>query len=917
MKYIIALLLTFGAFAAQATTPTKRISLDIGRPENTFVLGPISRGSSEYIDCALYVRGTAYPTNDLSGSLWYSVANTSTSGVSISTVDADVINGHVYIQMSVTDSLGLSTTEADYPITYYASVVLTNATQTHVFDVGTLVLRWDAATAGAGSATLSNGAQPTYFTALTDTPSSYTGQGGKVVSVNTGGTALEFTTAGSGSGDLTEVQVSGSILTVASGTGPIPIVGLTTAAVQAAQITYTAGTNLILSATEFSLDGSGVASLALADSALQSYTETDPIWVAVSNTVTANALLGSTALPLAGGTMTGNISMGGLYSLTDINNIILAGSGTPTISNSGELSLTAWMATIDATTGNQIVGWSVLTNQIALLSPAGGTYTGGTNVDVNGTIINLDAAAVASDVLANSALQNVVEDTTPTLGGNLDGGALDMANINDIAASQMELTHTATSNEEHAIELIVDAGAFADVRALDIEYDAGTLTNGQEDAVMLININDFDALGGSIFAKEVLTTEGLSTVWGAKYGPQVGPFLQDSGTFAAMDSALVNAVNELADLLNSATNTSIFVADNDTVTIGDAAKFSDIEFILSTVASGAGITPTFEYSLGIGTWATFTPTDGTTGMKFTGLVAWDTDDIPSWATGTGTEYLIRITRTRNTLSTTPIAQLVQISQTVPFYWDEDGAVQALSFAGIGSGLTALNASQVTSGTLPNARLVNIDETNLDASANASLDLADSALQTTDLSGAAVNEVLTYSAAGWTNAPAGGGATPAFTNAAGNTYSVADLSGAQDGNGIVYSFTLGGWTNSANRVMQNGDSPTALDATAWRTLYSDGSGNITELAFGTSGQHLKSNGASSAPTWETPSAGGGSQTPWTNNVDAAGFALTALDYTSMNTNAAAVTGVAAKLVQYVLNDRLYSVYDSVTNYAVLN
>ena len=295
MKYIIALLLTFGAFAAQATTPTKRISLDIGRPENTFVLGPISRGSSEYIDCALYVRGTAYPTNDLSGSLWYSVANTSTTGVSISTVDADVINGHVYIQMSVTDSLGLSTTEADYPITYYASVVLTNATQTHVFDVGTLVLRWDAATASAGSATLSNGAQPTYFTALTDTPSSYTGQGGKVVSVNTGGTALEFTTAGSGSGDLTEVQVSGSILTVASGTGPIPIVGLTTAAVQAAQITYTAATNLILSGTEFSLDGSGVASLALADSALQSYTETDPIAILPDGTrsMTADLQIGT------------------------------------------------------------------------------------------------------------------------------------------------------------------------------------------------------------------------------------------------------------------------------------------------------------------------------------------------------------------------------------------------------------------------------------------------------------------------------------------------------------------------------------------------------------------------------------------------------------------------------------------------
>ena len=58
--------------------------------------------------------------------------------------------------------------------------------------------------------------------------------------------------------------------------------------------------------------------------------------------------------------------------------------------------------------------------------------------------------------------------------------------------------------------------------------------------------------------------------------------------------------------------------------------------------------------------------------------------------------------------------------------------------------------------------------------------------------------------------------------------------------------------------------TTLDATAWRTLYSDASGNITELALGTSGQHLKSNGASSAPTWETPSAGGGDTFPaWTD------------------------------------------------------
>jgi hypothetical protein len=41
-------------------------------------------------------------------------------------------------------------------------------------------------------------------------------------------------TSGGGSGDVTEVQVSGDVLTVSAGTGPVPIVGLTAAAIQTA-----------------------------------------------------------------------------------------------------------------------------------------------------------------------------------------------------------------------------------------------------------------------------------------------------------------------------------------------------------------------------------------------------------------------------------------------------------------------------------------------------------------------------------------------------------------------------------------------------------------------------------------------------------------------------------------------------------
>jgi hypothetical protein len=46
------------------------------------------------------------------------------------------------------------------------------------------------------------------------------------------------------------------------------------------------------------------------------------------------------------------------------------------------------------------------------------------------------------------------------------------------------------------------------------------------------------------------------------------------------------------------------------------------------------------------------------------------------------------------------------------------------------------------------------------------------------------------------------------------------------------------------------------AGTWKTFYSDGSGNLIELALGASGDVLTAGGAAAAPTWETPAGGGG-------------------------------------------------------------
>ena len=66
-----------------------------------------------------------------------------------------------------------------------------------------------------------------------------------------------------------------------------------------------------------------------------------------------------------------------------------------------------------------------------------------------------------------------------------------------------------------------------------------------------------------------------------------------------------------------------------------------------------------------------------------------------------------------------------------------------------------------------------------------------------------------------------------------------------GTPVVLGGGSGGYTNLTEFVEQ----------TAWRVFYSDTDGDVTELALGADGTYLKSNGATSAPTFATPSGSG--------------------------------------------------------------
>ena len=283
---------------------------------------------------------------------------------------------------------------------------------------------------------------------------------------------------------------------------------------------------------------------------------------------------------------------------------------------------------------------------------------------------------------------------------------------------EVDINHTATENGEVALDIRVDASGFADVVGLEIDYITRALQAEDEEELIICAIDQSDAQGGEVVCLVVLPTEGAADIVALEAGILVNPIRQLSGDFVDMNSAFVAGVDRLAEFIDPDLNIPMFVNDDDNVLIGDTQRFEEIEFLLATVASGAGAKLQFEHSTGVGTFETFNPADTTRGMRQTGIIAWDLELITDdWVVGANDEFLIRITRTANNLNTVPIEQKVQIGIATEYFWDKNGSIlirditvsdfngtgtdinvsqiQAGFFFGDGAGLTNLPAGDVT------------------------------------------------------------------------------------------------------------------------------------------------------------------------------------------------------------------------------
>lgn len=278
---------------------------------------------------------------------------------------------------------------------------------------------------------------------------------------------------------------------------------------------------------------------------------------------------------------------------------------------------------------------------------------------------SLQSALVISNMASSynyNAIETVTEETS----------FIGLKTRTEVASSELRLTQQPVMDDWGVMDGVdpMDYGSqgytpngyyeFAGVVDLGAKYTSSVSFNLDADVV--------DLAGGS---NPVLSDIYFNPLSGAtplsgeasqlQEGEDLGVTIEVSETSTSLD--MDNVDDNGSDVTSSviaggAGGVAIFSADNEYLIVGSADTFNDINFILGTVSS-TDIAATFEYSTGSGTWATFTPTDDTNGFTESGRVIWSLDDIPGWKYGAGSEFLIRITRTEDTVSTTPVLDTVQ------------------------------------------------------------------------------------------------------------------------------------------------------------------------------------------------------------------------------------------------------------------
>ncbi len=155
---------------------------------------------------------------------------------------------------------------------------------------------------------------------------------------------------------------------------------------------------------------------------------------------------------------------------------------------------------------------------------------------------------------------------------------------------------------------------------------------------------------------------------------------------------------------------TVFVDDDDTIVIGAAATFDEIEIILGTPATKDCFL-NFFYNTAINTYVQFFPADDTEGMTQSGTIrfeapaAWTADGDPDAGGGAADAgYWIKIQRTRVSNPGTVIITTVKTLAPTHYGWDASGDITASSIT-----VDTITVDRVTSA-LPTLLASELDDT---------------------------------------------------------------------------------------------------------------------------------------------------------------------------------------------------------------
>ena len=248
-----------------------------------------------------------------------------------------------------------------------------------------------------------------------------------------------------------------------------------------------------------------------------------------------------------------------------------------------------------------------------------------------------------------------------------------------MTAGVLRLNHTAGIAGTRPLTLDVDCNGYGDTHALVIDYKATGITTGDMH-LLGITIDTANSTGGDINGISVSKVgTGLANVTGLEVYPGCTVVHQHAhaGVAQTLTRAWILASAIYTDVTTAfanGTNVGIFTNDSDYIICGYDTAFDHLEIVLQTLAS-TSVTPIFEYSTGDGTWNTFVPADGSNGFTTNGTIAWG-GSLAGWVSANVngvSKYYIRIQRTRNQLTTTPIeGGITLVSNPQHYEWDKNG-----------------------------------------------------------------------------------------------------------------------------------------------------------------------------------------------------------------------------------------------------